>query len=55
MEEQQEDMDVRELALRWRSKHEVYQKLTLHGNYYLPNEADTNSDYIADIMQGRKR
>ena len=48
-------MDIREFGRKCNSKHEVYQQLMVFGNCYLPSEADTNSDYIADILQGRKR
>ena len=55
MEREFDSMDIREFGLKCSSKYEVYQQLTVFGNYYLPSEADTNSDYIADILQGRKR
>ena len=55
MKEEFNSMDIREFGLKCSSKHEVYQQLTVYGNYYLPSEADTNSDYIADRLQERKR
>ena len=55
MEEELKDIDIREVALKFRTKDEVYKKLTVQGNYYLPNKSDINNNYIADILQGRKR
>jgi hypothetical protein len=48
-------IDIRQIALKQRSKHEMYQRMIVEGKMYLPKEADANSDYIADILQGRKR
>ena len=55
MDEEIEVVDIREIALKWRSKHEVYMRLTVDGKIYLPKESYTNNDYIADIMQERKK
>ena len=55
MENELSSIDIRELALKWRSKHEIYLKLTIDLNVYLPNESDVNSDFISDILQGRKK
>ena len=55
MEQDEAQIDIREFALKCRSKHEVYTKLTVNEGIYLPNEADVNNNYIADIMQGRKK
>jgi hypothetical protein len=30
----------------------MYQRMIVEGKMYLPKEADANSDYIADILQG---
>ena len=55
MEEELKDIDIREVALKCRTKDEVYKKITVQGNYYLPNKSDINNNYIFDILQGRKR
>ena len=55
MDADMQSMDIRELALKYRSKHEMYNKLTVSGGLYLPTESDINNEYISDIMQGRKK
>ena len=55
MESDEAQIDIREFAIKCRSKHEVYTKLTVEEGIYLPDEADVNNNYIADIMQGRKK
>ena len=55
MDADMQSIDIRELALKCRSKHEIYNKFTVSGGLYLPKESDVNNDYISDIMQGRKR
>lgn len=55
MEQEMNMMDIRELALKYCSKHEFYTKLSTVWHIYLPEEADVNSDFIADLMQGRKK
>ena len=42
MEQDEAQIDIREFALKRRSKHEVYTKLTVNEGIYLPNEADVN-------------
>ena len=55
MDSQMEVIDIREMAMKWRSKHEIYVMLTTLGHYYLLDECDWNNDYIADVLQGRKK
>ena len=55
MNQDLDNIDIRELTIRYRSKREMYQQLTVHGNYYSSCEADTDNNSIADIIQGRKR
>ena len=47
-------VDVREMALKWTYKAEVYKKLTITGNIYLPPVDKINSDFVWDIMWGDK-
>ena len=54
MESDEAQIDIREFAMKCRSKHEVYTKLTVEEGIYLSDEANVNNNYIADIMQGRK-
>ena len=45
MEEELKDIDIRVVALKCRIKDEVYKKLTVQENYYLPNKSDINNNY----------
>ena len=44
-----------ETAVKGRSKREIYSILTTKGKYYLPPESQTNSDFVHDIMVGKKK
>ena len=55
MEESQSIINWQEIAVKGRSKKEIYRILTLKGKYYLPPEPQTNSDFIHDIMVGKKK
>ena len=46
-------VDVRELALKWSSKVEVYKVLTITGKVYLP-AVQVNCDFISDLLSGDK-
>ena len=48
-------LDSRRMAVVARSKKEVYDKLVMKGEYYFPPIAQTNADFISDIMEGRKK
>ena len=55
MEPELSVIDIREMALKRRSKHEIYCKLVTTLNLYLQCESDANNDFISDIMQGHKK
>ena len=50
-----EDLDWKEVAVKGRSKREIYRYLALKGKYYLPQESQANAIYINDVMNGKKR
>ena len=45
----------KETAINGWSKREIYSILVTKGKYYLPPESLTNSDFIHDIMVGKKK
>ena len=47
-------VDVREMALKWSTKSEVYKVMTITVNVYLPPVDQINSDFIRDILWGDK-
>ena len=47
-------IDVREMALKWTTKAEVYKVLTTTGGIYLPSVDQINWDFIRDILSGEK-
>jgi hypothetical protein len=51
---EKEDLTVNEMALRARSKKEMYQFLQVEGEIYLPPSSQVNWDYVADILSGEK-
>ena len=53
-EEKQNIIDVREMALKWTTKGEIYKVLTTTGEIYLPPIDQINWDYIRDILWGDK-
>ena len=50
-----ENLNWQEAAAKGRSKREIYTILVVRGKYYLPLEAQASSDYVHDVMIGRKR
>ena len=54
-EEKMSSIDVREIALKWTTKGEVYRVLAITGGIYLPPIDQTNCNYIRDILWGDKR
>ena len=50
-----EVVDVRELALKWSSKEEVYKVHTITGKVYLPPVQQVNWDFINDLMWGENK
>ena len=53
-EEKQNIFDVKEMALKWTTKGEIYKVLTTTGEIYLPPIDQINWDYIRDILWGDK-
>ena len=47
-------MNINEVALKSKSKKEVYDLMTTEGDIYLPPLGDTNYKFIAQIMWGDK-
>lgn len=54
-DEEQSYINVRELALSWRTKYEFYQIMTMKGGVYLPPECNINWDFISDVIDGTKK
>ena len=46
---------VQDCAIKARSKKEIYEFLTIHGNVYLPLIQECNHEFISDIVQGIKK
>ena len=53
--EEFESLNWHEAAAKGRSKREIYTILVVKGKFYLPPEAQASSDYVHDVMTGRKR
>ena len=49
------NLNWKDAAVKGRSKREIYQILTMKGKFYLPPETQTTSDFIHDIMVGKKK
>ena len=43
------------VAVKGRTKREIYRILVMKGGLYLPSESQASSDYIHDIMVGKKK
>ena len=52
--EQFEDLNWQEAAVKGRSKSEIYAIMVIKGKYYMPPQSQATSDFIHDIMVGRK-
>ena len=50
-----ETLNWQEAEVKGRSKREIYRLMTIKGKYYLPPEPQADSDFIHDIMVGRKK
>ena len=53
-EEELANIDVREMALKWTTKAEVYKVLTMTGEVYLPSVDQINADFIMDLLWEHK-
>ena len=49
------EIPAQQIGLKWRSKKEVYNLLTVEGGYYLPPLADSNYKYISKVLVGDKK
>ena len=47
-----ETLDVKEIAMKWSTKEEIYKVLTVTVNIYLPSVEQINWDFIRDISRG---
>ena len=47
-------LDVRDMALKWLTKGEVYKVLRITSTMYLPPVEQVNSDFIRDLLRGDK-
>ena len=50
-----EELNCTEATVKERTKREIYRILKMKGKYYLPPESQSNSDFIHDVMVGKKR
>ena len=50
-----EELNLEEAAVKGRSKHEIYSILVTRGKYYMPPEPQATSDFIHDVMIGKKK
>ena len=50
----QREFTVHEFGIVSQSKKEVYDVLTVEGDYFLPPIEQANADYISDILSGDK-
>ena len=50
-----EELNWTEAAVKGRTKREIYRIFQMKGKYYLPPESQSNSDFIHDVMVGKKR
>lgn len=48
-------INIKELALKARTKSEIYQILTIDGGLYLPPQRETNMKYIQQLCTGKKK
>ena len=53
--DQEDELNWQEAAVKGRIKKEIYRIILMKGNYYLPPEVQCNSDFIHDIMVGKKK
>ena len=48
-------LNWREVEIKRRSKREIYRILVMKGGLYLSPESQVSSDYVYDIMIGKKK
>ena len=48
------DLNGQEAAVRGRSKREMYRLMTMKAKCYLPPESQVTSEFVYDIMVGKK-
>ena len=49
------ELNWQEASVKGRTKKEIYRIILMKGHYYLPPEVQWSSDFIHDIMVGKKR
>ena len=53
--EDYEDLNWQEVAVKGRSKREIYRILAMKGKYYLPPESQANLACIHDVVNGKRK
>ena len=53
--EEMESLNWQEASIKGRSKREIYKLFVTRGKYYLLLESQTSSDFIHDVMWGKKK
>ena len=53
--EKRASITISDIAIKARSKKEVYNVLTVEGELYLPPIADTTQKYLKEILTGKKK
>ena len=51
----EKDITISDIAIRAKSKKEIYHVLTVEGGIYLPPNNDSHKKYIQNIMRGFKK
>ena len=51
----EEEITISDIAIRAKSKKEIFHVLTVEGGLYLPPINDSNKKYIQNIMKGFKK
>ena len=50
-----EELNWQVVALKRRTKHEIYTLMVTRGKYYMPPKSQTASDFMYDVLIGKKR
>ena len=49
------DLNWQEASVRGRSKREIYRLMTMKAKCYLPPEPQATSEFVHDVMTGKKK
>ena len=52
---EQSNINLNQLAIKARTKNEMYRILTTEANLYLPPQKETSIYFVRDIIHGRKK